>query len=119
MKYMFLVCVTLFMSVSLAVVEAGEGGAKQNANHSALIGPWVFPEPEPGISPVVLTLNRDFSYTEETEGAVFEEGKWELKGDRITLHSNSGGVSVASVKLITKKQLLWSIDGRDFKLWRP
>lgn len=122
MKYMFLVCVTLFMS-GLAVVveagEAGEAGAKQNANHSALIGPWVFPEPEPGISPVVLTLNRDFSFTQETEGAVFEEGKWELKDDRITLHNKSGGVSVASVKLITKQQLLWSIDGRDFKLSRP
>lgn len=89
-----------------------EAGTKQNANHSAFIGVWIFPEPEPGISPVVLELKKDFSFTMETEGAITDTGKWELKSDRLTLHTKEQGDIVASVKLNSKKQLLWSVNGR-------
>jgi hypothetical protein len=77
---------------------------------SALVGIWAFPEPEPGISPIVLTLKANATYERETEAAVFERGSWSIIGNEVRLSPAKGTPSTYPVKILSKDKAVWSGD---------
>lgn len=73
----------------------------------SLIGVWGFPQVAPDVSPVAITLNANSTYNLETEGNVFEHGKWSVSGNQIRLISSSGKPLTTSFQVLSKDKLRW------------
>ncbi len=82
--------------------------ANQTANAAAsIVGIWSFPQVAPDVSPVAITLNANSTYALETEGNVFEQGKWSISGNQIRLVSASGKPITTTFQVLSKSKLRW------------
>ena len=74
---------------------------------SSIVGIWGFPQVAPDVSPVAITLNSNSTYNFETEGNVFEQGKWSISGSQIRLVSSRGKQLNTSFQILSKDKLRW------------
>jgi hypothetical protein len=77
-----------------------------------MVGIWSFPQIDPEVSPVVIHFNADASYAMETEGAMFEKGRWSLQGSRVQLVPVKGRASAATVQAKSANELIWKSEGK-------
>ena len=75
---------------------------------SILVGSWEFPLPDPEVtSPVCMILNPNSTYHLEVEAIVFEEGRWSIVQNQVTLSPRKGKPKTVSIQALSKNKILW------------